>query len=208
MIGIIDYGLGNISAFKNIYKKLDIPTLVINSEEQIDDKVDRFILPGVGSFDWAINLLNNSGLRDKLEYMVLKRKYPILGVCVGMQLLFDSSEEGDAKGLGWIPGEVRKLNAEAGEMIIRLPHMGWNKIQANSDAVLFDGINSDAEFYFLHSYSVVPKDEAATIACTEYHNKFTSSVQSANVFGTQFHPEKSHANGIRVLANFSRLKID
>lgn len=202
MIGIIDYGLGNVSAFRNIYEKLDLPVSTIKNNSDFHSEIERFIFPGVGSFDWAMQLFNKSGLRDELEKQVLGNKRPILGVCVGMQILFDSSEEGTEQGLGWITGKVNRLGEKNTNERLLLPHMGWNSIsEIETTDPLLEGL-SHSEFYFLHSYAVRPSDNQEVTAVTEYFGEFASAVRKGNILGTQFHPEKSHKNGVAVLKNF------
>lgn len=192
---IVDYGLGNVKAFKNIYDKINI-----NSE--IASKKDHFlnathlILPGVGAFDWALSKLNNSGLREILDILVIKKKLPILGVCVGMQIMASKSEEGVLPGLNWIEGKVLKFNNE-----IILPHMGWNDIKPLINSNLFKDI-INPKFYFLHSYYYKTNDEKHSISVTNYGNNFISAINKKNIYGTQFHPEKSHEYGIKLLKNF------
>ncbi|MCB0751567.1 MAG: imidazole glycerol phosphate synthase subunit HisH [Ignavibacteriae bacterium] len=204
MIGIIDYGLGNIKAFANVYKNLDLDYQIIkNSEDLI--KVSKIILPGVGSFDHAMNLLNNSGMRNTLDNLVLKEKIPVLGICVGLQILANGSEEGNLPGLGWIDAEVKKFDASTIPYKTRLPHMGWNIVEAQSDNYLLSSLNEKPRFYFLHSYYFKCNNSSDSISQTNYGSYFTSAVNKENIYGVQFHPEKSHHNGIQVLKNFAEL---
>lgn len=163
---------------------------------------DKIILPGVGAFDRAMQLLNDSGLRDTLDEMVVEDKVPVLGICVGMQLLAASSEEGTLPGLGWIDGSVRKFPAETPHGPRHLPHMGWNDVQPVSAQNLFAGDRREWQFYFLHSYYFDCADATNVLATTDYQMQFTSAVNSENIFGVQFHPEKSHGSGIQLLSNF------
>jgi len=146
MIGILDYGLGNVGAFYNIYKRLNIPVCIVTDAEKIDS-IDRLILPGVGSFDWAMNRLSSSGMLEELNKAVLDREIPILGVCVGMQMMAQGSDEGHLKGLGWIDASVRHFSKLTNEKI-DLPHMGWNDIQVYKEHPLFKNLEKDAIFYF------------------------------------------------------------
>lgn len=203
MIGIVDYGLGNIQAFVNIYKKSNLAAHVVSTPDGMR-KSDRLILPGVGSFDWAMSRLNDSGLREILDELVIQERRPILGICVGMQMMADSSDEGDAKGLGWIGGHVTKFDHKGFEQATHLPHMGWNDTLPRAGEPLFTKLESGARFYFLHSYFFVPNDVSHSIAVTDYGGKFASSVRRDNVCGVQFHPEKSHSWGIQLLQNFAR----
>ena len=204
MIGIIDYGLGNVKAFLNVYKRLNIPSRAIGSPQDVAG-VDKLILPGVGHFDFAMQRLDDSGMRDALERRVLGEKVPVLGVCVGMQMLAASSTEGKRAGLGWLPGTVLSLRELELDRSHPLPHMGWNDVDPSPSARLFGGLEQDARFYFLHSFYFAPTFEADTAATTTYGKPFTCAVQRDNVFGSQFHPEKSHHWGARLLQNFAEL---
>ncbi len=204
MIGIINYGLGNVQAFANIYKRLNIPAVVISLPDELGN-VDRIILPGVGTFDWAMKRLNGSGMRDALEDAVLGKGIPVLGICVGMQIMAKRSEEGTLEGLGWIDGEVKKFDPAGFNQMTHLPHMGWNDVVPCNGDNLFRDLVSGARFYFLHSYYFLPHNESETIAVTDYNGPYTSAARSGNVVGVQFHPEKSHHWGIRLLKNFSEI---
>jgi imidazole glycerol-phosphate synthase subunit HisH len=205
VIGIIDYGLGNIRAFSNIYKSLDVDYRIIQKSEELKD-VSKIILPGVGAFDDAMNKFNKSGLRDDVEKMALNQKIPLLGVCVGMQILANSSDEGLEKGLGWINSSVKIFDTTNINHDTKLPHMGWNTIDILSkDEPLFQDLEEEPSFYFLHSYYFDCLDKKNIISKTEYGNRYTSAVRSDNIYGVQFHPEKSHKNGVKLLQNFSNL---
>ncbi len=198
-VRIIDYGIGNIKAFKKIYDNLNINAEIASTEEQLLNAT-HLILPGVGSFDWAMSKLNESGLRRTLDKLVLENKTPTLGVCVGMQIMASQSEEGQLTGLNWIEGNVIKFNKEN-----ILPHMGWNKIKPSFKSSIFNDIKK-LEFYFLHSYYYTIKFTENILSTTQYGNIFTSAINKENIYGTQFHPEKSHKNGIKILENFSKIK--
>lgn len=202
MIGIIDYGVGNVLAFANMYKRMNVPNQVVSAGDDLAD-VNRIILPGVGSFDFAMTRLNESGLRDKLDEAVLAHNKPVLGVCVGMQMLAESSDEGELPGLNWISGKVRRFCQETGSTTINLPHMGWNNLSVRKDSALLRGLEEDAWFYYLHSYYFDCSDETDEIASCEYGGRFSSVVNHDNIYGVQFHPEKSHQFGARLLRNFS-----
>jgi imidazole glycerol-phosphate synthase subunit HisH len=204
MIAIVCYGLGNVQAIANIYKRLNVPVTMAVNADQLDE-ADRIILPGVGAFDWAMTRLNASGMRESLDRHVLEKGKPVLGICVGMQMLAGRSEEGELPGLGWIPGEVRRFKASTSAGDIRLPHMGWNDIRAQSSSGLFDGFDSTARFYFLHSYYFSPANQSDVLVTTDYHGQFASGVGSRNIFGVQFHPEKSQTAGFEVLRAFLRV---
>ncbi len=203
MITIIDYGLGNIRAFVNVYTRLNIETKIAHFAEDIKDAT-KIILPGVGSFDYAMTLLNKSGMREELDQQVVGNKIPVLGVCVGMQMLAKSSEEGLLPGLGWIDAVVKRFDEEGFSHKTHLPHMGWNDVYAQSTTCLFESMIKP-QFYFLHSYYFAPLNQEEVLATTEYNGSFASSVRSGNVFGTQFHPEKSHQWGIQLLKNFANI---
>tara|TARA_B100000242_G_scaffold96699_2_gene66302 strand:- start:11564 stop:12181 length:618 start_codon:yes stop_codon:yes gene_type:complete len=205
MIGIINYGLGNISAFKNIYRRLNIESNCISSPVEIE-KCTKLILPGVGSFDHALDSLNKSELLPSIENAVINSKKPILGVCVGMQILANKSMEGEQKGLGWIPGEVLSFSEFNKDGNLRIPQIGWNNlININRENPLFKDISINPKFYFLHSFFYKCQDYENSISETTYGEVFTSSICKDNIFGVQFHPEKSHINGIKVLKNFALL---
>lgn len=201
MITIVNYGLGNIQAFLNIYKRLNISVRIANNENLLAGAT-KLILPGVGSFDWAMKRLADSGMRARLDELVLLDKVPVLGVCVGMQMMATHSEEGVLPGLGWIDAEVKRFDVQNITQMTHLPHMGWNDIVSLNDDVLFKGIKFP-RFYFLHSYYFKPRCESCCIASANYIGTFAAAVRSENIFGTQFHPEKSHASGIQLLKNFA-----
>jgi glutamine amidotransferase len=203
VIRIIDYGLGNISAFLNMYKRLNIAASVAKTEDDLR-QASKLILPGVGAFDHAMELLDASGMRSALDELVLNQRVPVLGICVGMQILTQTSEEGRSAGLGWIPGRVRSFKSLQLDDL-PLPHMGWNDVKAVTDTPLFAGLASDARFYFLHSYFFSCERPEDVAAVTGYGADFDCAVNSGNVYGVQFHPEKSHHYGAKLLKNFAEL---
>lgn len=204
MIGIVNYGSGNIQAIGNIYKRLSVPFTVVARPEEMTG-VDHVILPGVGAFDQTMGELNASGLRQALDQAALGSKKPVLGICVGMQVLARSSEEGSLAGLGWIDGQVKRFDhATVGERT-QLPHMGWNTVEPTGGEPLFEGVEAELGYYFLHSYYFAPDDRSRVLATTDYGGRFACAVRRDNIYGVQFHPEKSHQNGIRLLQNFARL---
>ena len=204
MIAIVDYGVGNVGAIGNIYKRLDVPAKLASTVEELEE-ADRVVLPGVGSFDWAMERLNRSGLRPALERAALEDRKPILGICVGMQMLARASDEGRLPGFGWIDGHVKRFEAQRGGRRTQLPHMGWNDVAPLDSAGLFADWGDDARFYFLHSYYFEAADPANVLAVTDYNGRFASAVRTRNILGVQFHPEKSHQCGVRLLKNFAAL---
>lgn len=166
---------------------------------------EKIILPGVGAFDWAMTRLNESGMRDELEELVVNKGKPILGICVGMQMMANRSDEGVLNGLGWIDGEVKKFDPTLFTQKTHLPHMGWNDVVPKSNDGLFRNFDAGARFYFLHSYYFLPTKQEHVLAVTNYNGLYASSIGSKNVFGVQFHPEKSHQWGIQLLKNFAEL---
>jgi glutamine amidotransferase len=204
MIAIVDYGSGNIQAFANVYKRLNIPAVIARNADDLR-VATKIILPGVGAFDRVIECLQSSGMRKTLDELVLRRRLPTLGVCVGMQILARSSEEGKLPGLGWIEGEVKRFDFSRLPGVPRLPHMGWNDVRTAAQGALFQGLETDARFYFLHSYYFQCSRSSDVAATTDYGGAFTSAVGCENIFGVQFHPEKSHHCGIQLLKNFANL---
>ncbi len=201
MIGIINYGLGNVQSFINSFKVLGISAISISNKDQLK-RIDRLILPGVGSFDSAIRKFNNSGLRDDIEDLVFNNNLPIMGVCIGMQIMANSSSEGDLSGLGWINGEVEIIDQKNS---LILPHMGWNEIKFEKEnAKLFSNLPSK-RFYFLHSYHFVTNQNSSKIAYVNYGEDILAAISKNNIYGCQFHPEKSHSAGLSVLKNFANL---
>ena len=200
MIGIINYGLGNINAIKNIYDEYNIKTHEISSEDSFKPEIKKIILPGVGSFDNAINNLKEINLFQKLlEFSKIKKNY-LLGICVGMQILANKSEEGTQKGLGIIPGRIVKFNSN-----YVTPNMGWRTINMKNTNLIFKNISNQSKFYFLHSYYFEPDSQNHILSDTIYYKKFPSIVFNKNIFGIQFHPEKSHDDGKKILLNFYNL---
>lgn len=203
MIGIIDYGLGNIEAIANIYKRTNIDYQFVRTPKDLESST-RLILPGVGAFDWAMERLQGSGLVSQLTHKVLDDGVPILGICVGMQMLARKSSEGQLPGLGWVDAEVIEFDASIQNEQVQRPHMGWNDVEPVGADPLFAGL-VHPQFYFLHSYYFLADSAPDVIASTHYHIDFTSAVRSGNVFGVQFHPEKSHDWGVSLLANFATM---
>lgn len=204
MIAIIDYGLGNIRAFQNVYERLNIPVKVAKYPEDLENS-SKIILPGVGSFDYAINQFNESGMRNEVENLIFNYRIPVLGICVGMQMLARSSEEGKMPGLGWIDGKVKKFNPNFIQFKTTLPHMGWNSIKKKRENALLSQLDENSKFYFLHSYYFHCENDKNILCETEYGITYSSAVNKENIYGVQFHPEKSHSYGIQLLLNFSNL---
>ncbi len=204
MIGIINYGSGNVGAIANIYKQLKVAHFISNDVDELS-KADRFILPGVGAFDATMQNLNDSGLLAMLNDQVLEKQKKILGVCVGMQILAESSEEGSRPGLGWIRGRVRKIKTSEISTVLKLPHMGWNSLTSRRTHPVFQDVDPDAEFYFLHNFFFDAVHAEEVLATVTYGAQIPCAVARANVLGVQFHPEKSHRNGLAIFRNFASI---
>jgi imidazole glycerol-phosphate synthase subunit HisH len=202
-VSLVNYGVGNICAFENIYRRLDVKVHIATTPDEILS-AEKLVLPGVGAFDWAMHRLNASGMRESLDTAVLKNNVPILGICVGMQMMAKDSEEGETPGLGWLDAKVVKLRPVS-NLDTPIPHMGWNEVQPTDQNDLFNGISS-SRYYFLHSFVIRPRESNTVLATTEYRDNFVSAIRHNNVFGTQFHPEKSHKWGISLLKNFAGLE--
>jgi glutamine amidotransferase len=205
MIAIVNYGSGNIKAITNIFRRENVPFTIAQTPADIES-ADRYILPGVGAFDTCMVQLNASGMRDKLEKMVIDYRRPVIGICVGMQMMAVTSEEGRERGLGWISGHVAQFNshhANSGRAL-QVPHMGWNSVRPINNSRLFNEVDLAIGYYFLHSYYFVPDYHANVIGSTTYGVEFASAIRRDNVIGVQFHPEKSHLPGIQLLLNFSQ----
>lgn len=202
-IRIVDYGVGNIQAFVNMFQRLDVHVARAQAPGDLADATG-LILPGVGAFDHAMTLFNRSGMRERLEERVLGEKVPVLGVCVGMQMLAQGSDEGALPGLNWIPGRVRALSQDSRSAHLPMPHMGWNDV-CHTRGPLFEGFEAGARFYFLHSFYFECEDSGHVSATAEYGFPFACAVSDGNVHGIQCHPEKSHRFGAQLLKNFARL---
>ena len=203
MIAIVDYGMGNIASIQNMLKRVDIRDAVLTSDIKQIERADKVILPGVGSFDTGMKNLIASGLISVLNTKALEHKVPVLGICLGMQLLTKKSEEGIEPGLGWIDAETKKFSF-SGEEKLKIPHMGWNYVDVKHDSpLLTSGVKR--KYYFVHAYYVKCNNESDVLATCNYGNEFTCMVNHENIFGAQFHPEKSHRFGIELFENFAKI---
>jgi len=202
MIYIIDYGVGNLQALMNLFKRIGVEARRAKTVDDLSD-AEHLILPGVGHFDHAMQRLNKSGMRPKIEELVLANRVPILGICVGMQMLAAGSDEGSSPGLNWVPGRVRAFVDRFQSHNLPLPHMGWNQLQINPHRKLFSrGFNQAPQFYFLHSYYYDAECKDDITATAEYGFEFHAAISRGNIHGVQFHPEKSHSWGEELLKNF------
>jgi len=201
MIVIVDYGVGNLASIKNMLARADANVL-ISSEKKDILSASGIILPGIGAFDHCMEMFNASGLRETVTQRVLEERIPILGICVGLQMMMEGSEEGIKPGLGWIRGDVIKFKRELiGNL--KIPHMGWTDITLKKESCLAENLLQEPRFYFVHSYHVRLKDSADELMTAKYGYDFTAAIQRENIFGVQFHPEKSHKFGMSLLKNFA-----
>lgn len=202
MIRIVDYGVGNIQAFLNLFKRLGIDAQRADTPDALQG-ANRLVLPGVGHFDHAMQRLNDSGMRPRLEELVLGANVPVVGICVGMQMLAQGSDEGNVAGLNWIPGRVRAFASNPQSAHLPMPHMGWNELQPIEGGMLFaHGFDDVPQFYFLHSYYFDAQDTADVAATAHYGIDFDAVVSRGHIHGIQCHPEKSHHWGEQLLKNF------
>lgn len=208
MITIVDYGMGNLGSVHNMFNRLGVESKITADLKEIS-KAEKLLLPGVGAFDSAMRKINTSGLRELLNQKTLMEKAPILGICLGMQLLTDSSEEGKIPGLGYIPAKTIKFKSEPE---LKIPHMGWNVVRQSQASKLTMGIDKvsafdeNARFYFVHSYKVIVENEVNSILKSIHGTQeFDAAIQKDNIYGAQFHPEKSHKFGMQILKNFAEL---
>jgi imidazole glycerol-phosphate synthase subunit HisH len=203
MIIVIDYGMGNL---RSVEKKLNrvAKNVRISSDMSVIAKASKLVLPGVGHFTNGVKKLHDSGIWNLLNEKVLIKNTPILGICLGMQLMASTSEEGNAIGLGWFDAKVVKFNIED-KLKYKVPNIGWNSIELNKDSELFLNLSENAMYYFVHSYHIKCNNQEDILTTTKYENPFTSSINKGNIYGTQFHPEKSHNWGERLLQNFVNL---
>lgn len=206
MITIINYNAGNIKSIQNMLKRIGAKSCISADAKEIE-QAEKLILPGVGHFDYGMRNLQESGLIGVLNKKVVVDKVPLLGICLGAQLLGNKSEEGIIPGLGWIDMEVVKFDENKLPKNLKIPHMSWNEIVIKKQSELLAGLNNESRFYFVHSYHMKCNDENDVLANTNYGYEFTSAVEKDNIYGVQFHPEKSHKFGMRLLENFVNLKI-
>lgn len=204
MIAIVDYGIGNVGSIRNMLTRLGVDSVITPNPELILS-ADHIILPGVGSFDLAMENIEKLSLREILDKVVQVKGKPILGICLGMQLLTNGSEEGDREGFGWIDAMTRRFNFEADREELPIPHMGWNTMKIRQEDPLFRDMYTEPRFYFVHSYYVDCTHNENVLAETVYGTPFNSVIGKGNIRGTQFHPEKSHKYGLRLLKNYSRI---
>ena len=206
-VTIVDYNSGNISSVINSFKEVakNKVNIEVTSDLKKIKSSDKIVLPGQGSFKSCVDALNNiNGLVDALNEFVINSKKPLLGICVGLQMFADIGyEETESKGLGWIEGKVSKIDNQNEKY--KLPHIGWNQINIFKDEKIFKNIENNSHMYFVHSYEFIPEDKSVISATTDYSSKIVCSVEKENIFGTQFHPEKSDKIGLKIIQNFINL---
>lgn len=202
MIGVVDYDTGNIGSVLNMLKKVGARAVVSRDPVELR-KADKLVLPGVGTFDEAMGNLRRFGLFDVLNELVLEQRVPILGVCLGAQLMTKGSEEGDQPGFGWLNAHLQRFRSPEGEPPLRVPHMGWNVVNPEADGGgIFSNVAQPMRFYFVHSYHMVTEEAGLELSSSVYGYRFTSAMAHRNILSMQFHPEKSHKYGLQVYRNF------
>jgi len=202
MIVIIDYGMGNLRSVQKAFERIRIPAAISSNLSEIEN-AEKLVLPGVGHFERGISNLKDRGFFELLNELVRDKKKPILGICLGMQLMTEFSEEGNCNGFGWLKAKTQKFSFKSNGL--KIPHMGWNNLSIKKSDTIFKDITTDNFFYFVHSYYVSCDNETDILTETSYGNGFVSSFQSGNIFGCQFHPEKSHDKGLQLLKNFAEI---
>lgn len=205
MITIVDYGMGNLGSIKNMFKYIGVESTIQSDVDKIKN-ASKILLPGVGSFDTAMKKINERNINEVLNEKALKEQVPILGICLGMQLLTNSSEEGNLEGLGWIDAKTLSFKNRIDKQY-KIPHMGWNVVNQSNKSLLTNGFEEfiESRFYFVHSYFVKVTEEKNSILKTNYGIEFDSAIQKENIFGAQFHPEKSHKFGMKLFENFAKI---
>lgn len=203
MVTIIDYGMGNLGSILNMFKRIGVSSEITADKERIS-KAEKILLPGVGAFDAAMEKIEEMQLKELLNKKVLEERVPVLGICLGMQMLTRSSEEGKLPGLGWIDAKTSKFNFPS-NAALKIPHMGWNRVHKVHESPLTADLPEEPRFYFVHSYYVEVNNNDDVLTITHYGRDFHSIIQHDNIFGAQFHPEKSHKFGMKLLENFAHL---
>lgn len=203
MITIIDYGMGNLGSIQNMFKRINVESEITGDPAKIL-KATKLLLPGVGAFDAAMQRIADANLKSVLDKKALEDKVPVLGICLGMQLLTHSSEEGQLPGLGWVDAITVRFRFPEGQPL-KVPHMGWNRIYQANESVLTNNLPDEPRFYFVHSYYVRAANPSDVLMTTHYGIEFHSVIQHNNIFGAQFHPEKSHMYGMKLLENFAKI---
>jgi glutamine amidotransferase len=201
MITVVDYGVGNLGSIQNMLKRIGVESQ-LTSDLDLIANASKLILPGVGAFDNAMSRINSNGLREILDKKALNERIPILGICLGMQLLTKGSEEGNIPGLGWIPANARKFPTGTG---LKVPHMGWNVVTPSTPSKMTQNFKEESRFYFVHSYYVTVEQSQNSILKTTYGIEFDAAIQNDNIYGAQFHPEKSHRFGMTLFQNFAEI---
>ena len=204
MICIVDYGIGNLKSIIKLFKRLNLDVQLTSDPDEVK-RATKLVLPGVGHFAWGMRNLRKLGLIEALHESVMIRRVPILGICLGMQLFSRKSEEGNGVGLGWIEAETRRFELPPDSSRLRIPHMGWNSLEIKKSSPLLNNVGQNSLFYFAHSFHVVCADTADILATTRYGIEFVSCLRRENIFGIQFHPEKSHRDGVQLLTNYAEL---
>lgn len=202
MITIVDYGMGNLGSIQNMFKRIKVASEITGDPERIG-AAKKILLPGVGAFDAAMERIEASGLKNILDKKALEEKVPVMGICLGMQLLTKKSEEGRLPGLGWVDAETIKFTFS--DHTLKVPHMGWNLVHTTNNSPLIEDLPEEPRFYFVHSYHVQCSHPADVLTTTHYGIDFHSIIQHENIYGAQFHPEKSHKFGMKLLENFAQL---
>lgn len=202
MVTIVDYGMGNLGSIQNMFKRIKVASEITGDKEKIAG-AKKIFLPGVGAFDAAMEKINTTGLKEILDYKAKEERIPVLGICLGMQLLTQSSEEGVLPGLSWLDARTIKFNLQ--DTSLKVPHMGWNLVHTVKESPLISELPEEPRFYFVHSFHVQCSNSEDVLTTTNYGKQFHSIIQHENIYGAQFHPEKSHKYGMKLLHNFARL---